>query len=479
MTRPTLTVIVEHQIASRMAVSGAVTLGRLENNSLVLSDNSVSGHHGRIEQGSEGWRYTDMGSSNGSLIAAGPRLSIGEHFLMTEVTQILLGSTVIEFDPKHDPKHDHDHDHKHDHKHDHDHDHDHDHEGSARQEHPSETAKSAGGTSVSFDGPVSADVRRRGAASSSDEVAPPKASTETDGLRSGATTGAALQLRSAKSSPLASAGQIGVAAGQTSLPHGSSAGQPVADHAHQQPPIRQVKPAQLVDLTPATAPPSVPASSSVPPTRPVIDEPAPAPERAAAQPRVLVVLNGKVTTVKLPREVNVLGRSHRCDVVIDHASISSRHAEISHSNGRWMVADLGSTNGTRLGLARLQEPHELPNPGHFIMGVADLLFVCDVTDEQDSSTLGEQLEDEQFVSWLRRRGKVTRAEAKAALGAAHSSGCSVSEVLVAQGVLSPGALTELHHNAALNPRAESKTATYLWAAAIVLALAAGLFALTR
>ena len=40
-----------------------------------------------------------------------------------------------------------------------------------------------------------------------------------------------------------------------------------------------------------------------------------------------------------------LGRGSRCDIVLDHASVSNRHAQIIHQNGRWKIVNLVSTNG--------------------------------------------------------------------------------------------------------------------------------------
>jgi hypothetical protein len=42
----------------------------------------------------------------------------------------------------------------------------------------------------------------------------------------------------------------------------------------------------------------------------------------------------------------VLGRSGRCDVPIDEATVSRRHARLWRQPGRWLVQDLQSTNGT-------------------------------------------------------------------------------------------------------------------------------------
>lgn len=58
---------------------------------------------------------------------------------------------------------------------------------------------------------------------------------------------------------------------------------------------------------------------------------------------VLVLEDG--ATVPLSDRV-VLGRQPDCDVVLDDASVSRRHAEIRLANGRHVLLDLSSTNGT-------------------------------------------------------------------------------------------------------------------------------------
>lgn len=480
MTRPTLTVIVDHQIISRMTLTTAVTLGRLADNTLVLSDTSVSGHHGRIDMSAQGWRYTDLGSSNGSLIAAGPQLGRGEHFIMNDVTQILLGATVLEFDPKD--------------------------EGQA-DEH-------RGGTSVSFEKPPSADVQRRGSGSRGKGAAPSSSIRPRGHIVGESTAGLGSTAGDFR------AADDRLAHGAESVGPGS--GRLVPDHPHQGPPRKPVAggsatpPLQIdppgkgasaglagtasqtppappqpikAPILPATSaasgltpPPrmSGPATRGHPPSSPsapvsaaVAAEPPTRPMQAKTRairsevnrPRVLVVLGDTVTTVELEKPINVLGRNRHCDVVIDDASVSSRHAEISYRDKRWMVRDLGSTNGTRLGLVRLEEPHELLTNGHLILGIADLLFI------HDGQARADALDGERFLSWLRRRRKVTRAQARLALSEAARSGRSVGEVLVKQGVLKPGSLTELSHNASLGSGSGRRIPAYAWGLAVLLAAA--------
>jgi hypothetical protein len=44
----------------------------------------------------------------------------------------------------------------------------------------------------------------------------------------------------------------------------------------------------------------------------------------------------------------LLGRHHGCDVRLADASVSRRHAQLRFRDGRWILQDLGSTNGTRV-----------------------------------------------------------------------------------------------------------------------------------
>jgi hypothetical protein len=44
--------------------------------------------------------------------------------------------------------------------------------------------------------------------------------------------------------------------------------------------------------------------------------------------------------------VTVIGRHPRATIVLDDAFVSSEHAQLSWSDGRWWITDLDSTNGT-------------------------------------------------------------------------------------------------------------------------------------
>ncbi|WP_428814889.1 FHA domain-containing protein [Streptomyces albus subsp. chlorinus] len=80
-------------------------------------------------------------------------------------------------------------------------------------------------------------------------------------------------------------------------------------------------------------------------------------------PTKLVVSEGSLTgtTVALQGQTITLGRAHDSTIVLDDDYASSRHARIyPDRDGRWIVEDLGSTNGTYLDRTRLTTPTPIP-----------------------------------------------------------------------------------------------------------------------
>jgi pSer/pThr/pTyr-binding forkhead associated (FHA) protein len=71
----------------------------------------------------------------------------------------------------------------------------------------------------------------------------------------------------------------------------------------------------------------------------------------------------------------VVGRHPDCDLIIEEPYVSSEHAQLTPTSGRWQVKDLGSTNGTYVNGRTVIQPEEI-EPGDLIQfGRVKLEFV--------------------------------------------------------------------------------------------------------
>ena len=316
---PRVRVVREHHLVKEIALRGPLTVGRLPDNDIVIEDDLVSGHHGRIEKHGQTWRYVDLGSTNGSVVAAGPTLRGGESFEILEDCQVLLGATVLDI----------------------------------RLE--------AGSTYI---------LKR------DDPPGDPADVTMT-------------------------------------------AGQPVALPPH--------------------------------------------------LPRLLVVQGGRVKTVEVTAPRVTIGRAGRCEVHIEDPSVSARHAELRWDGSSWLLRDLASTNGTRVGLHKVTRARPVGNNDHLILGQVDMLFVVEG---------GPQLDPEAALATLESDGRLGRAQARQAREELAAGKGSLGEILVRNGWLSPGQWSEAASDSTVAQRPFARAPLW-WIGAALAALAALALAVAR
>ncbi len=110
------------------------------------------------------------------------------------------------------------------------------------------------------------------------------------------------------------------------------------------------KVARVPSAAPAAAAPRVPAAPRG--SRP----------KRGSVARKLVVTAGALagTTVSLGEGPVTLGRADDSTLVLTDDYASSRHARLVPGDGTWLVEDLGSTNGTYLGSAKVVRPTPVP-----------------------------------------------------------------------------------------------------------------------
>ncbi len=69
-----------------------------------------------------------------------------------------------------------------------------------------------------------------------------------------------------------------------------------------------------------------------------------------------------------------LGRVPTCDIVLDHPTVSRQHARLAVRDGRCLLSDLGSTQGTRVNGQPIAGETELHDGDSFSIGHVDFLF---------------------------------------------------------------------------------------------------------
>jgi pSer/pThr/pTyr-binding forkhead associated (FHA) protein len=87
-----------------------------------------------------------------------------------------------------------------------------------------------------------------------------------------------------------------------------------------------------------------------------------APRSRRAEPTRLVITQGARagTTLDLAGSEIVMGRANDVTLPLGDDYSSGRHARLFAQNGQWFVEDLGSTNGTYLGRAKVSRPEPVP-----------------------------------------------------------------------------------------------------------------------
>ena len=86
-------------------------------------------------------------------------------------------------------------------------------------------------------------------------------------------------------------------------------------------------------------------------------KPAKPAKKRKSTPTQLVVTAGSSagTSVPLTEVPIVIGRGADARIILEDDYVSTRHARVGYSGDQWFVEDLGSTNGTYLGSARIHQ----------------------------------------------------------------------------------------------------------------------------
>jgi hypothetical protein len=86
----------------------------------------------------------------------------------------------------------------------------------------------------------------------------------------------------------------------------------------------------------------------------------------------LLLVDGKRMVVG-PAGITI-GRSRKCDVVLNDINVSRQHAEIRPRGGSWVLSDLGSTNGSSLNGRRIEGPEVVKAGDEIEIGTSKIRF---------------------------------------------------------------------------------------------------------
>ena len=90
--------------------------------------------------------------------------------------------------------------------------------------------------------------------------------------------------------------------------------------------------------------------------------------------RALITLDGKTFVIDQPRAV--VGRSRRCDFVLEDPNVSRRHFELQQRGADWYVVDLESTNGIAVNGRRVPSARLAPGD-EIVAGTSSMRFDVD------------------------------------------------------------------------------------------------------
>lgn len=163
----------------------------------------------------------------------------------------------------------------------------------------------------------------------------------------------------------------------------------------------------------------------------------------AAQPRLVVAAEHDRRVVPIEGMDVVVGRDGKqAQVVLGHQSISAKHAKIRFENGRFLVEDLKSVNGTFVDGNPVAVATPIQGEQAVTFGTVDCLFVEKAAESGDAASGANDFADA-LCAHAARLGKATGQQAKEVLAEHRRSGASLGLLFVERGIMNPKEWAEI------------------------------------
>jgi hypothetical protein len=144
----------------------------------------------------------------------------------------------------------------------------------------------------------------------------------------------------------------------------------------------------------------------------------------------------------------VVGRdAASAQVVVPHQSVSSKHAKLGFEHGRFVLEDLGSSNGTFVDGVRITAPVPLEPQTAVTFGTVDCLFVARAPEAGGAEGAADP-HAEVLCHHAVHLGKATEQQAREALAEHRASGRTLGEIFVTKGVFAPREWAEVYRHRA-------------------------------
>jgi pSer/pThr/pTyr-binding forkhead associated (FHA) protein len=163
----------------------------------------------------------------------------------------------------------------------------------------------------------------------------------------------------------------------------------------------------------------------------------------AAQARLVVAAEHDRRVLPIAEMEVVVGRDgEEAQIVIQHQSVSGRHARIRFEDGRFVVEDLKSANGTFLDGSPVAAATPVGNQQALTFGTVDCLFVQ--RPPETAAGAGEDARTEALCAHVVRLAKATRQQADDVLAEHRRSGTQIGQLFVERGILGAKEWSEIH-----------------------------------